>query len=152
MHQDNKIDNTMKMFRVFTDGGARGNPGPGAVGVVIYELSRPKEPVATVSAFIGDEVTNNSAEYQAVVTALRTLLPFQPTKVEFFLDSELVVKQLQGGYKIKQAHLQAFFQEIQALSKDIPMLEFNYIPREKNKEADRLVNDALDKVERPASR
>lgn len=129
---------------VYTDGGSRGNPGPGAIGGAFFLESNLVEPRWTFKRFIGSKVTNNEAEYQAVVEALTQLQEKSAHSVTFRLDSELVVKQLRGEYKIKQPHLQEFFRQIRALSRAIPMLKFEHIPREQNKLADRLVNEALD--------
>lgn len=129
---------------VFTDGGARGNPGPAAIGVVIYDRGIQNAPLKTISQFLGPSQTNNEAEYQAVIAALTALQEFSPQEVNFYLDSELVVKQLNGAYKIKQPHLKVFYDRIKALSTTIPMLKFDYVPRAKNKVADALVNQALD--------
>jgi ribonuclease HI len=146
MLADNAIfRNTIAMeLDVYTDGGARGNPGPGAIGIVVFDQQKPEKPIQEISQFIGENVTNNHAEYQAVLAAIEMLTSYQPTRVRFFLDSELVVKQLRGEYKIKQPHLQTLAEQIRSLSHTIPMLEFNYVPREKNKLADVLVNQALD--------
>jgi ribonuclease HI len=127
---------------IFTDGGARNNPGPAAIGVVIGD----KE----YGEYLG-ETTNNVAEYQAVIFALkkvRHLLgkeKLKNTKVIVNLDSELVASQLNGKYKILEPDLQPLFVEVWNLKFDFPHLEFHHIPREKNKKADKLVNQALDK-------
>ncbi len=129
---------------VFTDGGARGNPGPAAIGIAIYERGTKNVPLKTISQFLGSSQTNNEAEYQAVIAALTALNEFSPQEANFYLDSELVVKQLNGEYKVKQPHLKEFYNQIKSLSTTIPMLKFDYIPRAKNKVADALVNQALD--------
>ena len=127
---------------IFTDGGSRNNHGPAAIGVVIGN----KE----YAEYIG-ETTNNVAEYQAVIFALKKakhLLgknQLKKTKVVINLDSELVANQLNGKYKILEPDLQPLFIEVWNLKFDFPDLKFQYIPREKNKRADRLVNEILDK-------
>jgi len=131
---------------IYTDGGSRGNPGPSAIGVVIYKEN---QIIKTYSEFIG-EATNNETEYQAAVFALKKAkLLFGKKKakemeIEFLMDSELAIKQLNHKYKIKEEKLQLLFIEIWNLILDFKKVNFKHIPREKNKEADRLVNEALD--------
>ena len=131
----------METLNIYTDGGSRGNPGPSAIGVVIGNK--------TYSQFIG-KTTNNVAEYSAVVFALQKtkhLLgkkKLQNTSVKVYMDSQLVASQLQGKYKILNSDLQPLFIKVWNLKFDFPHLEFEYIPREQNKEADRLVNEAMD--------
>ncbi len=131
---------------IYTDGGARGNPGPAAIGVVIIQNG---QTIKKYSEFI-DEATNNQAEYQAVVFALKKVkLLFgkkkaKETEIEFYSDSELIIKQLNHQYKIKEEELQPLFIKTWNLMLDFKQVIFKHIPREKNKEADRLVNQALD--------
>jgi len=126
---------------IFTDGGSRNNPGPAAIGVVIGD----KE----YAEYLG-ETTNNVAEYQAVIFALkkvRHLLgkeKLKNTEIVINLDSELVANQLNGKYKILEPDLQPLFIKVWNLKFDFPNLNFHYIPREKNKRADKLVNEILD--------
>jgi len=135
---------------IYTDGGSRGNPGPSAVGVVIYKEN---QIIKTYSEFIG-EATNNETEYQAVIFALKKVkLLFGKGKakemeIEFLMDSELAVKQLNHEYKIKEERLQLLFIKIWNSILDFKTISFKHIPREKNKEADRLVNEALDGQDR----
>lgn len=130
-------------FLVFTDGGARGNPGPAAVGVVIKD-----EEGKILHQFgkkIG-ETTNNVAEYQAVIEALvwmRDNLKVPNSKFQFFLDSRLVVNQLNGLFKIKESHLRDLLLRVRELEAGNEIV-YELIPREKNWQADRLVNLALD--------
>lgn len=130
-----------------TDGGARGNPGPAAVGV--YILSADGNVLGEVAAHIGNS-TNNFAEYQAVKVGLETLKKMygkqtKEMQIEVKLDSELVQKQLSGEYQIKEPGLVPNFIEIHNLRvSNFPNLTFTHVPREQNKEADRLVNEALD--------
>lgn len=134
-----------KIF-VYTDGGARGNPGPAALGVVIEGLDKsPKE----YQLYLG-ELTNNEAEYQAIIFALKKLKQLlgkekiKNTKIEILSDSELVIRQLKGEYKVKEKNLQLLFMEVWNLKFDFPHLTFKLIPREKNRRADQLVNNCLD--------
>lgn len=135
---------------IYTDGGSRGNPGPSAIGVVIYKEN---QIIKTYSEFIG-EATNNETEYQAAVFALKKAkLLFGKKKakemeIEFLMDSELAIKQLNHKYKIKEEKLQLLFIEIWNLILDFKKVSFKHIPREKNKEADKLVNEALDNQDR----
>lgn len=128
----------------YSDGGARGNPGPAAIGFVIYSADNLTTPLETHAAFIGERKTNNEAEYRALNAALTCALSYSPTKITCYLDSELVVKQLAGAYRVKNSTLQKEYEAISALRAQAPMLEFKHIPRAKNTLADRLVNEALD--------
>ncbi|HBG82000.1 TPA: ribonuclease H [candidate division CPR2 bacterium] len=124
---------------IYTDGGARGNPGHSGIGVV-FKVNG--EVVANFKEYIGI-TTNNQAEYQAVLLAIKHLKNFPHEAVNFYLDSQLVVCQVNGTYKVKNAELRPLYQQI----KDMLFFEnvkFAYIPREKNQEADRLVNQAID--------
>ncbi|MDQ1283714.1 MAG: ribonuclease [Patescibacteria group bacterium] len=131
------------VIKMFTDGGARNNPGPAAIGVWIETLNK------KYGEYIG-EATNNVAEYAALIFGLKklkALLGKNKTKqyeVECYLDSELVVKQLNHEYKLKEEYIQKNFIEIWNLMLDFGGVKFYHIPREKNKIADALVNEALD--------
>lgn len=137
----------METIVMYTDGGARGNPGPAAIGVQILDGSGTV--LAEVSQAIGNS-TNNFAEYHAVMVGLTTLKQrfgkkTKEMSVEVRLDSELVKKQLNGEYQIKEPGLVPMFIEIHNLRvANFPHLTLTHVPREKNKEADRLVNEALD--------
>lgn len=128
---------------IHTDGGARGNPGPAAVGVVVEQEGK------TIHKFgkkIG-ESTNNVAEYTAVIEAFIYLLSQKMTggKINFFLDSKLVVEQLSGRFKIKNAKLRELFLRIKMLEQEVGgETTYHRVPREQNERADFLVNDALD--------
>ncbi len=130
---------------VYTDGGARGNPGPAGAGVVIQKDGAV---AAEVKAYLGDHQTNNWAEYEAVVIALGKLLEMnlRDSDVEFRLDSQLVVEQLKGNWKIKEPNLKEQAAKVHSLLKDFGTVTFTYVPREENKDADRLVNEALDEM------
>lgn len=130
---------------IYTDGGARGNPGPAAVGIHITDVLSTE--VASFAKKIG-ETTNNVAEYQAVLEALLWVeknLKEKPKRISFFLDSNLVVNQLNGVFRIKEPHLAAFVNKIKLLEKTIAeKVSYSYVPREENKIADSLVNKSLD--------
>ena len=127
---------------IFTDGGARGNPGPAGIGAVLYNDK--KEKVAEVSKFLGVK-TNNQAEYTALIEALKKARELQAQELEIFLDSELVVKQLNGLYKVKNKDLAPLFLEVYNLSLNFSKITFIHVYRENNKEADRLANEAMDR-------
>lgn len=128
-------------YVIHTDGGARGNPGPAAIGVVIEQDGRM---VAQLSQTIG-AATNNQAEYQAVQAALSWARDHQATQVDLYADSELIIKQLRQEYKLKNKELAPWFIKIQSLVHQVGRVNFHHIPREKNTEADALVNEALDR-------
>ena len=132
----------MSEYTIYSDGGARGNPGPAAIGVVI---SHDNKVVATISRCIG-ETTNNQAEYQAIIAGLEKVIELKAEAVECFLDSELVVKQLRHEYKVKNKDLATLFVKAHNLSLQFKKISFNHVPREENKAADKLVNEALDGV------
>lgn len=127
--------------KVYTDGGARGNPGPAASGFVIYDGG---EIVAREGKYLGI-ATNNQAEYNAILLGLEKAHNLKIAELDCFLDSELVVKQLKLEYKVKNKDLSAIFLKVWNLSKKFKRIKFHHIPREKNKEADALVNEILDK-------
>lgn len=131
-----------KVISIFSDGGARGNPGPAGVGAVLY--NEEKERIAEVSKYLG-VATNNQAEYKALIFALEEALRLGVEKIEAFLDSELVVKQLNREYKVKNKDLAPLFLEVYNLSQKFKEIKFVHIPREKNSEADKLANEAMDR-------
>ena len=136
-----------KKIIVYTDGGSRGNPGQAALGVAIYDGEG--KPIKLYGEKLGVK-TNNEAEYAAVVSGLKkvkALFGKEKTKkmhVEMRMDSELVKKQLTGVYRIEQEHLFPSFIAIWNLKLDFASVTFVHVPREKNREADRMVNEALD--------
>lgn len=130
-----------------TDGGARGNPGPAALGAVLEEEGG--KVIAAFGEYIG-ETTNNEAEYRAVIEGLKKLksrigkAKTKASDVQVLSDSELVVKQMTGKYKVENPKIQQFFLQLWNLTLDFKKVSFTAVPREKNKAADRLVNEALD--------
>ena len=134
----------MEKVIIYTDGGARNNPGPAGAGVVIvagdatYELKK----------YLGDRQTNNWAEYEAVALALTEAkrLGLAGREIEVRMDSKLVVEQISGNWKIKEPTLKPQAAKVHALLNDFSKHRFVYIPREENAEADRLVNEALDEA------
>ena len=135
-------------YLIHTDGGSRGNPGSAAIGVVINGIGDKKE----YGEFIG-VTTNNEAEYQAVIFALKKLKQLvgsdkaETSGVVFYMDSELLVKQLNHEYKVKEENIQKLFLEVHNLRLDFGKVEFKHVLRGKNIEADKLVNQVLDREE-----
>ena len=138
----------MKNIVIYIDGGSRGNPGQGALGVVF--LNEKGETIKEYSQYLGDNLTNNEAEYQAAIFALKKFKAVfgkkltKSTEVTVMSDSELLVKQIKGEYKILDSKIQRLFLEVWNLKIDFKKIKFKSISRNKNKEADRLVNEALD--------
>ena len=133
---------------VYTDGGSRGNPGQAAIGVVISD-----EKVRVIKEY-GEKLgvkTNNEAEYMAVIFALKKMKALfgkekiKKMEINFKMDSEFVVRQLNGDYKIEEERLFPLFISVWNLKFDFGKISFSHVPREKNSEADRLVNEALNK-------
>lgn len=137
----------MEKITIYTDGGARGNPGPAAAGAVIFDAKG--KVLKEVSDYLGEQ-TNNVAEYEALLRVLVAASNMFGKKLEGMrmdikMDSELIIRQMQGIYKIKEPSLKERYVQIKELIKNIPNISFTHIPREQNKHADRLVNEALDK-------
>jgi len=127
--------------KLFTDGGARGNPGPAAYGYVLETED------GTVLAAHGEAIgvaTNNVAEYSGLIAGLRRAIELAVPDVEVVSDSELMVKQLRGEYRVKNEALRALFVEATRLARQLRHVEYRHVKRAHNELADRLVNDALD--------
>lgn len=137
---------TYQQITLYTDGGARGNPGPAAIGV---DAHADGQPLFQLSESLGSQ-TNNAAEYYAVIKALEKLqtLNLITIKLLFVLDSELIVRQLQGRYRVKEANLKLLHQQVlellSQLRPNFQVVSFTHVLRSANKVADRLVNQALD--------
>lgn len=132
----------MKKIIIHSDGGARGNPGPAGIGAVLNDESGAV--LSEISHYLG-ETTNNQAEYRALTAALEKAKELQAEEVECYLDSELVVKQLNHEYKVKSPELAPLFLNIHNLSLSFKKIKFIHVRREYNKEADRLANEAMDR-------
>jgi ribonuclease HI len=133
----------MHKLIIYTDGGARGNPGSAGLGVVIRDREKT---VAEVKKFVGER-TNNAAEYEALVLALTEAKRrgLAKREIEIRMDSELIVKQMNNEYQIKEETLWPYYMKVHnLLVAHFPHVRFVHIPREENKEADRLVNEAID--------
>jgi ribonuclease HI len=127
--------------RLFTDGGARGNPGPAAYGYVLEAED------GTVLAAEGQAIgsaTNNVAEYSGLIAGLRKAAELHVPDVEVVSDSELMVKQMRGEYRVKNAALRALWVEAASLAREFANVEYRHVRRAQNELADRLVNEALD--------
>jgi len=129
-----------KKALIFTDGGAEPNPGPGGIGVVIQ--NHHGETVTTISRSVG-RVTNNQAEYMAVIAALEKAISLGFDKVEMRADSELIVRQINGRYKVKNANLKPLYQKVIELESKLKSFTITHIPRNLNREADRLAGEAV---------
>jgi ribonuclease HI len=130
-------------LKIYSDGGARGNPGPAAIGVLICdekgnELQDHKET-------IGD-TTNNVAEYTAVIVGLEMAKKLGAQEIEYFADSELVVKQISGQYRVKTPHILTLYQKVKLQMAQFKKVTFTHVPREHERlrYVDKLVNEALD--------
>ncbi len=134
----------MQPIVIYTDGGARGNPGPAAAGFVIYVDGNAIEG----KKYLGERQTNNWAEYEAVSLALEKAVEsgLSGRNVTVRMDSKLVVEQISGNWKIKEITLKPQAAKAHVLLKEFKTWRFEYVPREQNKVADRLVNEALDEV------
>jgi ribonuclease HI len=136
-------------FRIFVDGSSRGNPGPSGVGLAIFESGN-DEPIDQISKYIGI-TTNNVAEYEAVIHALKWLGQTKVKRAELILDSELVYKQITGKYRVRSAHIALLMKRIQLLRSDLD-LTITLVPREENKLANRLAQKASKKVKAKAQK
>ncbi len=142
----------MRKIIIYTDGGSRNNPGPSAIGVVF--CNEKSQPIKNYSEYLGDNLTNNEAEYQAVILALKKFKALfgkklaKNSEVELRSDSELLVKQLTGEYKVLEPRIQSLFITTWNLKIDFKKIKFTLISRAKNKEADKLVNEVLNNQDR----
>ena len=123
------------------DGGARGNPGPAAYGVIV--ATPDGKPLAKLSEFLG-EATNNEAEYAGLLAALEYAAHHRARSLKVISDSELLVRQIRGEYKVKSGGLKPLFQQARGLIARLESFSIAHVPREQNREADRLVNKTLD--------
>jgi len=130
----------MKRLVIFTDGAADPNPGPAAIGVIIKDEQG--NPIAHISQRIG-RATNNQAEYRAIIAALEKAISLGAKHVEVNSDSELVVRQINGKYRVKKATLKPLYQEVKKLQSLLEGFTITHISRWQNTEADNLANTAL---------
>lgn len=141
----------MRKIIIYTDGGSRGNPGPSAIGVIF--CNEKDQIIKKYSEYLG-EATNNEAEYQAAIYALKKFKALfgkklaKNSEIELRSDSELLIKQLTGEYKILEPKIQPLFLKVWNLKLDFKKIKFKLISRRKNKEADRLANEVLNSQDR----
>ena len=138
---------SLTVFKViiYADGSSRGNPGPSGIGIVIFNADEPLKPLHEISKYIGI-TTNNVAEYEAVIHALKWITTANVEHATIKVDSELVYNQIVGKYRVKAQHIAFQLKRIQNLKTQIKSLLIKLIPREQNKLADRLAQKASKKV------
>ena len=130
-------------LQIYTDGGARGNPGPAGIGVVILNLAN-GETVEELSEFLG-KTTNNQAEYLAAILGLKRAVALGADSVELVADSELLIRQCRGEYKVKNPDLAKRFLELKNLETELGgRVKYRHVKRDFNKRADALANKAMD--------
>lgn len=139
---------TKDMLEIFVDGACSGNPGPAGIGVVI---KRGGKTIAEISKAIG-EATNNIAEYSALICALQEALILKAARVKIATDSELIFHQLTGSYKVKDQKLKFLHDQVQQLKRGFANVELVHVPREKNKEADKLATSSLHNINKKQAR
>ena len=127
---------------LYCDGAARGNPGPASIGAVLL-LEENEEVVAELSETIG-RATNNEAEYRALIRGLERALELKAARLQVRMDSELIVKQILGQYRVRNERLKPLYEQARSLLLRIPTWTIRHVPRADNKHADRLANAALD--------
>lgn len=137
----------MSKFLIYSDGGARGNPGRAGIGIVLERIDAKdkRETVVEHGEYIG-EATNNVAEYRALLWGLQKAKELGATEVACYLDSELIARQMRREYKVRDKNLAALFVKAWNVALGFQKITFIEIPRERNKRADRLVNEAIDHV------
>ncbi len=132
------------VLKLFTDGGARGNPGHSACGVAIYDLNGN---LIKINGKYCGVLTNNQAEYEALLTGLRMAHAMKANEIECYLDSDLIVKQIKGEFKIKNKIINEYVRKINTLLKNFHKVNFIHVARSENSIADKIVNIILDTVE-----
>ena len=141
-HDDSSGNAPAHYLVAHSDGGARGNPGPAGYGVLIQDQSGKK--VAHLSQYLGHQ-TNNFAEYQGLIAALEYALQHGPKALKLISDSELLVRQIKGIYKVKNPTLKDLHARAKELIAQLDWFQIGHAPREHNRDADRLANEAMDK-------
>lgn len=135
------IDGKKNLVELYVDGGSRGNPGPSGGGFVLYPAGG--DPVQG-SEFYGNK-TNNQSEYLALRSALReAYLLYPEANIHCFMDSQLAVEQMNGNYKVKSENIKPLFEEVSRIASQFKSFKISHVPREKNKVADMLANEAMD--------
>jgi len=133
----------VKVLRLYTDGAARGNPGPAGLGMVIEDDQGLR--LWGGCSYVGT-ATNNRAEYLALITGLRKAAEWRPDRLEVYMDSQLVVEQMAGRYKVRNADLKPLHRQAVDLLRGFPRATVSYVPRERNRSADALANKAIDEA------
>ncbi|EEY67735.1 uncharacterized protein PITG_17966 [Phytophthora infestans T30-4] len=129
----------------YADGASRGNPGRSGCGALLMDPITGRV-LATETKYVGDLETNNAAEYHGLMLALQLAQQHQATHVHVHMDSQLIVRQMMGQYRVKAANLRKLHQQCKELSAALPYVTFSHVAREENTEADRLANEAIDTV------
>ncbi len=142
MPDQTKTRSWPKAVWIYTDGASRGNPGPCALGIQVFDSDR--RLIYEEASYLEDSNTNNFAEYKAVIRALKLAVRHKAQELSLFSDSQLLVRQLEKKYKVKSARIKPLFSQCLKLLEQIPKAGFKHIPREQNKGADALANKALD--------
>ncbi|OQR88540.1 hypothetical protein THRCLA_22846 [Thraustotheca clavata] len=127
---------------VYSDGASRGNPGIAGCGAIVFNTTG--DVIAMAKKFLGKEITNNVAEYQGLLLALDVAKNHNLETIEILMDSQLVVKQMQGEYRVKQEHLKMLHQQANEKAKMFQSVIYRAIPRKENSKADELANQAID--------
>jgi len=135
---------TRPMHRLYTDGASRGNPGPGGAGAVLYDETGTI--VSSAKDFLG-VCTNNTAEYKALILGLEESLRNGCRSLHICMDSELLVRQIDGSYRVKNEHLKVLMKEVKRLLSFFDEYTVEHVERNKNKTADRLANEAIDEAQ-----
>lgn len=138
----NNMSDKYDYIKIFFDGGSRGNPGPSAVGYVIYDSNENK--LEAEGKYIGKK-TNNMAEYLALDNSLDSAAKYDADSIMIFTDSKLVASQIKREWKVKDKNILEIYKRINKKLSVYKVVDMRHIPREKNREADKLVNQALDK-------
>ncbi len=128
---------------LFTDGGARGNPGPAGAGAVVFDGNG--RTIGEAKRYLGT-TTNNTAEYTALIMGLDMASQLGVTELDVCMDSELIVKQMNGEYRVKQPHLRELAIQVGERARRFVRVTYRHVRRERNKDADRLVNEAIDEA------
>ena len=131
----------MTELTLHSDGGSRFNPGPAALGFVIQDGTG--QILQEEAKFLGVK-TNNEAEYLGLIEGLKAARQYQPSKIDCFLDSALIVCQLNGTYRVKHPKMVELYKVVKDLESSFPSISYTHIPREQNRRADALLNEALD--------
>lgn len=130
-----------KSLKIYVDGAARGNPGESGIGVLIMDLEGNE--IVRYAHYLGSNFTNNRAEYQALLHALQ-LARAHAQNLQIYSDSQLMVEQMKGNYKVKHPDLKPLYDEAQTHLRNFSKVSFTHVPREQNKIADQLANQAID--------